>query len=47
MDFYVSMAISVILNVIKQAVTSKPKKAALKNALLKVRDNINLLYPED
>jgi len=46
MDFYISMAISVILTAIKQAVKNPDKAEELKRALLKVRDQIDLLYPE-
>ena len=46
MDFYISMAIAVILTAIKQAVKDPEKAEGLKRALLKVRDQIDLLYPE-
>lgn len=46
MDFYISMAISVILTAIKQAVKNPDKAEDLKRGLLKVRDQIDLLYPE-
>ncbi len=47
MDFYISMAIAVVLAAIKQAVKSPEKAEALKLALLKVRNQIEILYPED
>lgn len=46
MDFYISMAISVVLTAIKQAVKSPEKAEELKRAFLKIRDQIDLLYPE-
>lgn len=47
MDFYLSMAIAVILTGIKQAVKNPEKAEDLKRALLKVRDQIDLLYPDN
>lgn len=46
-DFLISMAISVILTTLKEAIKNPEKKAALKRAMLKIRDNINVVYPED
>jgi len=46
MDFCISMAISIILTAIKQAVKNPEKAEELKRAFLKVRDQIDLLYPE-
>ncbi len=46
-DFWVSMGINIVLTAIKQAVKNNKAKASLKKALLKVRDQINLLYPEE
>jgi len=42
-DLFISMAVSIILTAIK----NPKKKAAMKKALLKVRDQINLAYPKD
>ena len=47
MDFFFSMAVSVVLTAIKQAVKNPEKAEELKRALLKVRDQIEALYPED
>lgn len=47
MDFFLSMAISVILTSIKQAVKNPEKAEEIKRAMLKVRDQISLLYPEE
>lgn len=47
MDFILSMAISVILAAIKQAVKNPEKAEELKRAFLKVRDQINILYPDE
>lgn len=41
------MAITVILSAIKESVKNKTKKAALKSALLKVRNAINTMYADD
>lgn len=47
MDVIVSMAITVILLTIKQAVKDPVKKAELRSALTKVRDAITALYPDE
>ena len=44
MDYLLSMAIALILQAIKESIKNPARKAALKKALLKVRDQINLLY---
>lgn len=41
-DLIISMALAVVF----EAVKNPAKKAKLKKALLKLRDQINLLYPE-
>ena len=46
-DFWVEMAISVILAVLKQTVKSPEKKAELKKSMLKVRNNIDVVYADD
>jgi hypothetical protein len=46
-DFWVSMGVNIVLTAINQAVKNSKKRASLKRALLKVRDQINMLYPED
>lgn len=40
-------ALSVILTAIKSAVKNEHKKAEIKRALMKIRDAIIALYPED
>lgn len=47
MDYFISMAISIVLAAIKESVKNPKKKQELQAALLKVRDQINMLYPED
>jgi hypothetical protein len=47
MDYFLSMAISIILFTIKQAVKNPAHAAELKSALIKVRNQINFLYPEE
>jgi ABC-type uncharacterized transport system YnjBCD ATPase subunit len=47
MSIWENLAISVILAAIKEAVKNEQRKEALKAALLKVRNAINLLYPEE
>jgi hypothetical protein len=44
-DYIITMGISIVLMLIKQAFKSEQAKAECKKALLKIRDNINLLYP--
>jgi hypothetical protein len=44
-DYLFSMAVSVILTSIQLATRDPGKAATLKRALLKIRDQINLLYP--
>jgi hypothetical protein len=46
MEYLEMMAISVILGALKVAFKNPEKAAGLKSALLKVRDQITMLYPE-
>lgn len=46
-DFLVNMAINVILTVIKLAVKNHEVKEDVKNAMLKIKSQIELLYPEE
>jgi len=46
-EFAFEMSLSVVLTVVKQAIHDPKKKAAVRRALLKVRDAITALYPED
>jgi hypothetical protein len=46
-DYLTSMAISIILTVVKEAVKNPAKAASMKKALIKVRDGIDALYPEE
>jgi len=41
------MAIALVLSAIKTAIKNPDKKVTLRRALLKVRDQINLLYASD
>jgi non-canonical (house-cleaning) NTP pyrophosphatase len=48
MDSWIfDMAIALVLSTIKTAVKNPAKKESLRRALLKVRDQINLLYASD
>lgn len=47
MDYFLSMAIAIILAAIKGAVKNPQKAEELKKALLKVRDQISFLYPDE
>ena len=44
-DYLISMAVSLILSAIKAAFKDPKKAEALKKALLKIRNQINILYP--
>jgi hypothetical protein len=46
-DFLIGMAINIVLTAIKLAFKSKEAKETLKNALMKVKFQIELLYPEN
>jgi hypothetical protein len=46
-SFWVDFAISIILTTIRNAVKNEESKESLKRALLKVRNAINALYPEE
>lgn len=45
-DVLISMGINLVLSAIKEAVKNPKKAENLKKALLKVRDSINILYPD-
>lgn len=47
MDYLLNMAIAIVLATIKEAFKNPEKAATIKKALLKIRDQINLLYGED
>lgn len=47
MDTWISIGIAVVLQAVKDSIKNPKKKAALKAALLKVRNQINLLYAGD
>lgn len=47
MDYLIHMAIALVLAAINEAVKNPMRKAALKRAMLKVRNQINLLYAGD
>ncbi len=46
-DMLLQMGITFVLTAIKQSFKNPTKKAELKKAMLKVRDQINLLYAGD
>jgi hypothetical protein len=46
-SFFFDLAVSTVLSVIKAAFKSKSRRADLKRALLKVRNQINALYYGD
>lgn len=45
--FDVEIAFTVLLSVLKSTVKNKKKKAELKRAMLKLRNQINLIYGND
>jgi hypothetical protein len=47
MDTWLTMAISVVLLALKETIKNPAKKAELKKAMLKIRDQINLIYGDD
>ena len=47
MDFWTNMAISVVLSVLKEMIKNPAKKEELKKAMLKVRNQIEVVYTED
>jgi hypothetical protein len=47
MSIWENLAISVVLTAIKEAVKNPEKKEALKKALLKIKNAIEILYPEE
>jgi len=47
MDYFFSMAVSIILTAVKEAVKNPAKKEELKKALLKIRDAISAAYPPE
>lgn len=44
-DFLIGMAVNVVLTTIAMCIKNPTKAKKLKSALLKVRDQINMLYP--
>ena len=46
-DFWVELGLSVVFSALKQAVKKPDKKAALKRAMLKLRNTINAAYAGD
>ena len=47
MDTWTSIGLTIVLGAIKDSVKNPKKKEEMRKALLKVRDQINALYPED
>lgn len=47
MNFFLGMAISVLLSTLKEIVKNKEKKAEMKKAMLKVSRAINTVYGDD
>jgi hypothetical protein len=47
MDFYVSMALAVIFQVLKTVIKNPKSKADMKSACLKLRNSINAAYADD
>jgi hypothetical protein len=45
-EYLVGMAINILLTTIAMALKDPNKREQYRKALTKVRDNINLLYPE-
>lgn len=46
-NLLINMGISFVLSAIKESFKNPKKKEDLKRAMLKIRDQINLLYPEE
>jgi hypothetical protein len=46
-DFYISMALAVLFQVLKQVVKNPKSKEELKKAMLKLRNAINTAYADD
>jgi len=46
-DFLFGMAVSVILQVLKELPSDPVKKAKMKKAMLKIRDQITVVYGEE
>jgi len=46
-DFWVDMALAIVFSVLKQVVKNPERKAALKRALLKLRNTIDAAYAGD
>lgn len=44
MDYFLNMAIAIVLATIKEAFRNPQKAEAIKKAMLKIRANIDLLY---
>jgi hypothetical protein len=47
MDYLLNIAIAIVLATIKEAFKNPEKKEAVKKALLKIKNNIELLYGEE
>lgn len=47
MDYWLDMALAVMFSTLKQVIKNPVKKAELKKAMLKLRDNINIAYAGD
>ena len=46
-DFWVDFAITTIISVLKVSVKNKATKLRIKAAMLKIRDMISVLYPDE
>ncbi len=47
MDFYVSMALAIIFQVLKEVISNPKSKAQMKSACLKLRNTIEVAYADD
>jgi predicted solute-binding protein len=46
-DFWVEMALSVVFAVLREVVKNPTRKAALKKAMVKLRNVVTVAYPPD
>lgn len=46
-DFWVNLATTIIIGVLQGAVKNEESKKRIKKAMLKIRDMISALYPEE
>ena len=47
MDFWLRMALSIVFGVLEEVIKNPAKKAAVKRAMVKLRNALLLAYPPD